>query len=83
MSLSIQAPCPASMQAAIDAAVARNVVVVVAAGNKANQAALYAPANCNNVIVVGADDARGELAFYSNFGPEVDLLGAGRRRVRR
>ncbi|MEQ1708272.1 MAG: S8 family serine peptidase [Terricaulis sp.] len=77
MSLSIQAPCPASMQAAIDAAVARNVVVVVAAGNKANQAALYAPANCNNVVVVGAGDARGGLAFYSNFGPQVDVLAPG------
>ncbi|MEZ5996314.1 MAG: S8 family serine peptidase [Hyphomonadaceae bacterium] len=77
MSLTIQAPCPASMQAAIDAARARNVVVVVAAGNKANQAALYAPANCNGVIVVGANDARGGLAFYSNFGPEVDLLAPG------
>jgi serine protease len=77
MSLTIQAPCPASMQAAIDAAVARNVIVVVAAGNKANRAALYAPANCNNVIVVGAGDARGGLAFYSNFGPEVDLIAPG------
>lgn len=77
MSLTIQASCPASMQAAIDAAVARNVVVVVAAGNKANQTRLYAPANCNNVIVVGAGDARGGLAFYSNFGPEVDLLAPG------
>ncbi|MGQ0532214.1 MAG: S8 family serine peptidase [Caulobacteraceae bacterium] len=77
MSLTIQAPCPASMQAAIDAAVARNVVVVVAAGNKANQASLYAPGNCNNVIVVGANDARGGLAFYSNFGPQVDLLAPG------
>lgn len=77
MSLTIQAPCPASMQAAIDAAVARNVVVVVAAGNKANRTALYAPANCNNVIVVGAGDARGALAFYSNFGPEVDILAPG------
>lgn len=77
MSLTIQAPCPASMQAAIDAAVARNVVIVVAAGNKANQTALYAPANCNNVIVVGANDARGGLAFYSNFGPQVDLLAPG------
>jgi len=77
MSLTIQAPCPASMQAAIDAAVARNVVVVVAAGNKANQASLYAPANCNNVVVVGANDARGGLAFYSNFGPQVDLLAPG------
>jgi serine protease len=77
MSLTIQAPCPASMQAAIDAAVARNVVIVAAAGNKANQASLYAPANCNNVIVVGAGDARGQLAFYSNFGAQVDLLAPG------
>jgi serine protease len=65
------------MQAAIDAAVARDVVVVVAAGNKANQTQLYAPANCNNVVVVAAGDARGGLAFYSNFGPEVDLLAPG------
>jgi len=77
MSLTIQTACPASMQAAIDAAVARNVVVVVAAGNKANQTRLYAPANCNNVIVVGAGDARGGLSFYSNFGPEVDILAPG------
>jgi len=77
MSLSIQAPCPASMQAAIDAAVSRGVVVVVAAGNKATQARLYAPANCNNVVVVAAGDARGRLAFYSNFGPEVDVLAPG------
>ncbi len=77
MSLTIQAPCPASMQAAIDAAVANNVVVVVAAGNKANQASLFAPANCNNVIVVGAGDARGGLSFYSNFGPQIDLIAPG------
>jgi serine protease len=77
MSLTIQAPCPASMQAAIDAAVANNVVVVVAAGNKANQAALFAPGNCNNVIVVGAGDARGGLSFYSNFGPQLDLIAPG------
>jgi len=77
MSLSLQAPCPASMQSAIDAAVARNIVVVVAAGNKQNQAALYAPANCNNVLVVGAGDARGGLSFYSNFGPELDILAPG------
>lgn len=77
LSLSIQAACPASMQAAIDAAVAREIVVVAAAGNKANQASLYAPANCNNVIVVGASDARGGLAFYSNFGAQIDILAPG------
>ncbi len=77
MSLTIQAPCPAAMQAAIDDAVANDVVVVVAAGNKANQASLCAPANCNNVIVVGAGDARGGLSFYSNFGPQLDILAPG------
>jgi len=77
MSLTLQAPCPASMQAAIDAATQAGSVVVVAAGNKANQASLYAPANCANVVVVGANDARGGLAFYSNFGPEVDILAPG------
>lgn len=77
MSLTIQAPCPASMQAAIDDAVASDVVVVVAAGNKANQASMFAPANCNNVIVVGAGDARGGLSFYSNFGPQLDILAPG------
>jgi serine protease len=77
MSLSVQIPCPASMQAAIDAAVARGAVVVVAAGNKSNVVANYAPANCNNVVVVAANDARGNIAFYSNFGPGVDVLAPG------
>lgn len=77
MSLSIQAPCPQSMQAAIDAAVARNVVIVAAAGNKADQTSRFAPANCNNVIVVASNDARGDLAFYSNFGTQVDIMAPG------
>jgi len=77
MSLSVQIPCPASMQAAIDAAVAKGAVIVVAAGNKSNAVANYAPANCNNVVVVAANDARGNIAFYSNFGPGVDVLAPG------
>ncbi len=77
MSLSVGIPCPASMQAAIDAAVARGSVIVVAAGNKANPVTQYAPANCRNVIVVSANDAQGHIAFYSNFGPEVDVMAPG------
>lgn len=77
MSLSIQTPCPASMQAAIDAANARGSLVVVAAGNKSNNANLYAPANCQNVIVVAANDERGNVSFYSNFGPAVDITAPG------
>lgn len=77
MSLSVQIPCPASMQAAIDAAVAKGVVIVVAAGNKGDAAANYAPANCRKVLVVAANDARGALAFYSNYGPEIAVLAPG------
>ena len=77
MSLSVQIPCPASMQDAIDAAVAKGAVIVVAAGNKSNAVENYAPANCNNVLVVAANDARGNIAFYSNFGTAVDVLAPG------
>jgi serine protease len=77
MSLSVAIACPASMQAAIDAAVARGSVIVVAAGNKANLVQNYAPANCKNVVVVAANDAQGHLAFYSNFGTGIDVLAPG------
>ncbi|HWA00997.1 MAG TPA: S8 family serine peptidase [Caulobacterales bacterium] len=77
LSFSIEASCPASLQAAIDAATSRGALIVAAAGDRADQARYYAPANCRDVIVVGASDAKGELAFYSNFGPELDLIAPG------
>jgi serine protease len=77
MSISVGIPCPASMQAAIDAAVARGALVVVAAGNKAKPVRDYAPANCNNVIAVAANDEAGRLSYYSNFGPGVKVMAPG------
>jgi serine protease len=65
------------MQAAINDAVARGIVVVAAAGNKAGLVSQYAPGNCQNVISVAASTQEGQLAFYSNFGPEVDLMAPG------
>lgn len=73
----MQAACPRPLQDAIDAASARNIVVVAAAGNRASRTDQFAPANCANVLVVAAADARGDLAFYSNFGAEVDVLAPG------
>ncbi len=69
--------CPASMQDAIDAVVERGAIVVAAAGNARLGTEFYAPASCNNVITVAAGDARGHIAPYSNFGPEVDILAPG------
>ncbi|MEQ3650017.1 S8 family peptidase [Hyphomonas sp.] len=69
--------CPASLQDAIDSVTDRGVLVVSAAGNARVATQYYAPGGCANVITVAAGDARGYIAPYSNFGPEVDLLAPG------
>ena len=70
-----------SLEAACnDAFVNHNVVVVAAAGN--NGAArtgtniLY-PARYANVIAVGATDSNNIRAYFSNTGPELDLMAPG------
>jgi subtilisin family serine protease len=72
LNLSIQTQgatsCPSTLQAAIDAAVAKGVVVVAAAGNYNSSITTSAPANCKNVIVVTASTASGERASGSNWG---------------
>ena len=67
LSLSSRSQCSATLQSAIDLATANGSVVVVAAGNASSDVRDYSPANCNNVIAVGATDATGERAVYSNF----------------
>jgi serine protease len=71
------AGCPAAMQSGIDDATAAGAIVVVAAGNDGWPAELYSPASCDNVIVVGATTAAGVAAYYSNFGPELDVSAPG------
>ncbi|MBM7780883.1 S8 family serine peptidase [Arthrobacter tumbae] len=69
--------CSDSYQDAIDAAVARGSVIVAAAGNESDDASLYSPASCNNVITVGATGPDGAPAYYSNFGGNVDVSAPG------
>ena len=77
MSLSGATSCPAATQTAINNAVARGTVVVVAAGNAYGNAASYAPANCANVITVAATNRSGAKASYSNTGTVVEIAAPG------
>ncbi len=77
ISLGGSGACSSTYQSAIDAAVARGTVVVVAAGNSNANSANITPANCNNVITVAATGHSGKRAFYSNYGPLVEIAAPG------
>lgn len=73
-------------KAAIDYAVAHNVIVVAAAGNcgaissacPANRIGkIDYPGAYGNVIAVGAVDSSNNRTSFSSFGPEIDLVAPG------
>lgn len=67
MSLGSQAPCPPTLQSAINAAFNRGVTIVAAAGND-DTLGFDTPGNCQNVIRVVSVDQDGGRAGYSNYG---------------
>ncbi len=67
LSLGGSGACSATLQNAINAAVAAGAVVAVAAGNSNLDVANFNPANCTNVISVAATARDGSRAAYSNF----------------
>lgn len=77
LSLTGAGACSPAEQSAIDAAVTAGAVVVVAAGNEGGDVASVSPANCMNVIVVGAIARDGRIAAYSNVGANIDLTAPG------
>lgn len=77
LSLGAQTDCPFYMQEAIDYATDRGILVVAAAGNDEIDAERYAPANCDNVLTVGALNRFGDKAGFSNFGSTVDVSAMG------
>lgn len=66
-----------AMQAAIDSALSRGTVVVVAAGNDNDDAAFHSPASCRGVITVGASGIDGARSYFSNYGGTVTLSAPG------
>ena len=66
-----------TMNAAIANLVARGVTVVVAAGNKSDDACYYSPASEPTALTVAATDSSDNQASYSNHGSCVDLFAPG------
>lgn len=60
----------------IDYARRRGVVVVAAAGNDGSQE-LYYPGSLPGVLAVGAVDETGQVAHFSTWGEQVDLVAPG------
>ncbi|AOK26244.1 hypothetical protein WK67_26510 [Burkholderia ubonensis] len=77
LSLGGTGACSQTFQQAIDDVTALGVTVVVAAGNDGLSTGFDQPANCRGVIAVGANDATGRRASFSNFGSDVALSAPG------
>ncbi|TFW30771.1 S8 family serine peptidase [Massilia horti] len=77
MSLGGSGPCDSTTQNAINSALSRSTIVVVAAGNSNADASNTTPASCAGVITVGATNRSGSKASYSNFGVMVALAAPG------
>jgi serine protease len=77
MSLGGEGPCSALEEEAFATLKAKGVVVVVAAGNSNDDAGFFSPANCDDVITVGATGPTGERAPYSNYGSKIDVMATG------
>lgn len=71
------------LEEAIENAVSKGIVVVVAAGNGEKithtpvDTANVSPANMDNAIVVGALDETGTKGNFSNYGDSVDVIAPG------
>ncbi|MBI2756448.1 MAG: S8 family serine peptidase [Chloroflexi bacterium] len=76
MSLGGDIPCPTSMQAAVDYAWSRGVVLVASAGNSGLSSA-GSPANCVRVVSVAATDQSDNRANFSNYGSNVNVAAPG------
>jgi thermitase len=77
INLSLGGPFPsATLEDAINYALAKDVIVVAASGNNYSGSILY-PARYDGVIAVGATDRLNIKADFSNYGNEIDLVAPG------
>lgn len=77
MSLGGSGACDTTTQNAINGAVSRGTVVVVAAGNSNADASNFSPASCNNVITVASVTSSSSRSSFSNYGAKIDVSAPG------
>ncbi|MEK7573352.1 MAG: S8 family serine peptidase [Patescibacteria group bacterium] len=72
-------PCTANhdFHNAIQYALSKGVVVVVAAGNESRDAAVVSPASCAGVITVGSTTSSDSKSSFSNYGSTVEIAAPG------
>ncbi|MCK2000594.1 S8 family serine peptidase [[Brevibacterium] frigoritolerans] len=64
-----------ALESAVNTAYQNGILVVAAAGNESTSVSY--PAKYSSVIAVSATDENNELAYFSNFGPEVEISAPG------
>lgn len=69
-------PSPSLDQAVCDS-IAAGVVHVVAAGNEESDSRNSSPARVVQAITMGATERNDDVAYFSNYGPFVDLFAPG------
>ncbi|TCZ83416.1 protease [Lysobacter sp. N42] len=77
MSLGGSGACDTTTQNAINGAVGRGTVVVVAAGNSNADARNFSPASCANVINVASVTSSSSRSSFSNYGTTIDVSAPG------
>jgi subtilisin family serine protease len=77
MNLSLGGEASDVLDAGLKKAIESGITVVVAAGNESMDACQTSPARLPEAVTVGATNRSDKLAFFSNFGPCVDILAPG------
>jgi aqualysin 1 len=75
--LSLGGPASATLDSAVNGAIAKGISMVVAAGNDNADACNYSPARTPDALTVGASTSSDARASYSNFGTCLDLFAPG------
>src|SRR5690606_11698057 len=66
-----------ALDAAVRSAIQDGFTFVVAAGNSFSDARNFSPARVAEAITVGATDVNDIRAWFSNYGPGLDLFAPG------